>query len=57
MDNPKLILNFDINKTLILGDKIQSQSLESSLLALICEEPIGIIDENKNEWIRVEDNP
>ena len=56
MDNPKLILNFDINKTLILGDKIQSQSLESSLLALICEEPIGIIDENKNEWIRVEDN-
>ena len=56
MDNPKLILNFDINKTLILGDKIQSQSLESSLLALICEEPLGIIDENKNEWIIKEEN-
>ena len=56
MDNPKLILHFDINKTLILGDKIQSQSLESSLLGLICEQPLGIIDENKNEWIRKEEN-
>ena len=53
---PKLILHFDINKTLMLGDKIQNQSLESSLLALICELPLGKIDEKNNEWIRTENN-
>jgi hypothetical protein len=47
---PKLILHIDINKTIMLGDSNQSQSLESSLLTLLCEYPLGIIDKNTKEW-------
>lgn len=50
---PKLILHIDINKTIMLGDSNQSQSLESSLLTLLCEYPLGIIDKNTNEWILI----
>ena len=51
---PKLIINFDINKTLILGDTSKKQSFESSLLALISFNSWGIINE-KNEFVLTED--
>ena len=51
---PKLIINFDINKTLILCDSSKNQSFESSLLALISFNSWGKINE-KNEFVLTED--
>ena len=41
---PKLILYFDINKTLIFGDRAKNQPFESSVLSLVCENAWGTVN-------------
>ena len=48
---PKLILNFDINKTIVYGDAVKGQSFESTIKALIAECSWGEIDKEKDEWV------
>ena len=47
---PKLILYFDINKTLIFGDRAKNQPFESSVLSLVCENAWGTVNPKTKKW-------
>lgn len=48
-NNPQLIINLDINKTLMFGDLCKQESLESSVLALCAESSWGKISTD-GQW-------
>ena len=51
---PHLVLNFDINKTLILKDKTKKYDLEKCLKSSIVDYAWGIYDDSKKTWTLTE---
>ena len=49
-NKPHLILNFDINKTIILGDKSKKLDIESGVKSCIVDYAWGIYDESTKKW-------
>ena len=49
--DPILIINMDINRTIIFRDKAKGSSLESSIKLSITKEVWGKIEEETNKWI------
>ena len=54
-ENPILIINMDINRTIIFKDKGKGSSLDSGIKLSICQEIWGTIDKNSNKWILYSD--
>ena len=54
-EKPILIINMDINRTIIFKDKGKGSSLESGIKLSICQEIWGTIDKNTNKWILYSD--
>ena len=50
INKPLLILNFDINKTIILGDKSKKLDVENGLRIAIGDYSWGIYDEKTRNW-------
>ena len=50
-NKPILIINMDINRTIIFQDKAKGSSLESSIKLSITQEVWGKIDKKTDEWI------
>ena len=53
--DPILIINMDINRTIIFKDKAKGSSLESSIKLSITQEVWGTIDKKTNKWILYND--
>ena len=53
--DPILIINMDINRTIIFKDKAKGSSLESSIKISITQEIWGKIDKETNKWILYSD--
>lgn len=53
-NNPHLILNFDINKTIILGDKSKKLDVESGVKSCLVDYAWGIFDEKSKKWTLTE---
>lgn len=51
---PHLILNFDINKTIILGDKSKNLEIESGVKSCIVDYAWGIYDKSLQKWTLTE---
>lgn len=49
-DLPHLVINFDINKTIILKDKTKNYDFESCVKSTIVDYAWGIFDESKKTW-------
>ena len=49
-----LVLNFDINKTIILGDKSKNLDIESGVKSCIVDYAWGIFDESLQKWTLTE---
>ena len=47
---PHLILNFDINKTIILKDKTKNLDFESCVKSCIVDYAWGVYNESSKEW-------
>ena len=52
---PTLIINMDINRTIIFQDKAKGSSIESSIKLSITKEIWGTIDKKANKWILYDD--
>ena len=53
---PHLVLNFDINKTLILKDKTKNYDFESCVKSCIVDYSWGIYDDFSKSWTLTEDH-
>ena len=53
-EKPHLILNFDINKTLILNDKSKNLDVESGVKSCMVDYAWGIYDESSKKWTLTE---
>ena len=53
--DPILIINMDINRTIIFKDKAKGSSLESSIKLSITQEIWGKIEKETNKWILYSD--
>lgn len=54
-ETPILIINMDINRTIIFQDKAKGSSIESSIKISITQEIWGTIDKKTNNWILYND--
>ena len=54
-ETPILIINMDINRTIIIQDKVKGSSIESSIKLSITQEIWGTIDKKENKWILYDD--
>ena len=53
-NKPHLILNFDINKTIILGDKSKNLDIKSGVKSCMLHYAWGIFDESLEKWTLTE---
>ena len=53
-NNPHLVLNFDINKTLILKDKTKNYNFEKCVKSSLVNYAWGIYNESTKEWTLTE---
>lgn len=54
-EKPHLVLNFDINKTIILCDKSKKLDVESGVKSCMVDYAWGIYDESQKKWTLTED--
>ena len=56
IEKPILLLNIDINQTIIFKDLYNNQSLETGLINCFCSEIWGSVNKDENKWVLYSDN-